>query len=195
MKKVFYLLSIALMAMAFVACSSSKNTPEGVVDAYLKAMQKNDTRKALEMFHFSKELTPEEFDEYVQMVDDKVKKQNEKKGGIESWEIQAPELAEDAQSAVVRYTVKYGDGSEDIPVKTVQCTIHHPYTPPEQNLTEIVRMTPLFPNTYVAYLTGIGRTEIMALLVCDELDGRCKKTGQKSQTKKNRSKQMSVIHK
>ena len=113
MKKVFYLLSIALMAMAFVACSSSKNTPEGVVDAYLKAMQQNDTRKALEMFHFSKELTPEEFDEYVQMVDDKVKKQNEKKGGIESWEIQAPELAEDAQSAVVRYTVKYGDGSED----------------------------------------------------------------------------------
>lgn len=113
MKKVFYLLSIALMAMAFVACSSSKNTPEGVVDAYLKAMQKNDTRKALEMFHFSKELTPEEFDEYVQMVDDKVKKQNEKKGGIESWKIQAPELAEDAQSAVVRYTVKYGDGSED----------------------------------------------------------------------------------
>lgn len=113
MKKVFYLLSIALMAMAFVACSSSKNTPEGVVDAYLKAMQKNDTRKALEMFHFSKELTPEEFDEYVQMVDDKVKKQNEKKGGIESWEIQAPELAEDAQSAVVRYTVKYGDGTED----------------------------------------------------------------------------------
>ncbi|MBR4460462.1 MAG: DUF4878 domain-containing protein [Paludibacteraceae bacterium] len=113
MKKVFYLLSIALMAMAFVACSSSKNTPEGVVDAYLKAMQKNDSRKALEMFHFSKELTPEEFDEYVQMVDDKVKKQNEKKGGIASWEIQAPELAEDAQSAVVRYTVKYGDGSED----------------------------------------------------------------------------------
>ncbi len=96
MKKVFYLLSIALMAMAFVACSSSKNTPEGVVDAYLKAMQKNDSRKALELYHFSKELTPEEFDEYVQMVDDKVKKQNEKKGGI-----------------VVRYTVKYGDGTED----------------------------------------------------------------------------------
>lgn len=113
MKKVFYLLSIALIAMAFVACSSSKNTPEGVVDAYLKAMQKNDSRKALEMFHFSKELTPEQFDEYVQMVDDKVKKQNEKKGGIVSWEIEAPELAEDAESAVVRYTVKYGDGSED----------------------------------------------------------------------------------
>ena len=113
MKKVFYLLSIALMAMAFVACSSSKNTPEGVVDAYLKAMQKNDSRKALEMYHFSKPLTDEQFEEYVQMVDDKVKKENDKKGGIVSWEIKAPEMAENAESAVVRYTVKYGDGSED----------------------------------------------------------------------------------
>ena len=113
MKKVFYLLSIALMAMAFVACSSSKNTPEGVVDAYLKAMQKNDSRKALEMYHFSKPLTDEQFEEYVQMVDDKVKKENDKKGGIVSWEIEAPEMAENAESAVVRYTVKYGNGSED----------------------------------------------------------------------------------
>ena len=113
MKKVFYLLSIALMAMAFVACSSSKNTPEGVVDAYLKAMQKNDSRKALELYHFSKPLTDEQFEEYVQMVDDKVKKENDKKGGIVSWEIEVPEMAENAESAVVRYTVKYGDGSED----------------------------------------------------------------------------------
>ncbi len=113
MKKVFYLLSIALMAMAFVACSSSKNTPEGVVDAYLKAMQKNDSRKVLEMYHFSKPLTDEQFEEYVQMVDDKVKKENDKKGGIVSWEIEAPEMAENAESAVVRYTVKYGNGSED----------------------------------------------------------------------------------
>ena len=101
------------MAMAFVACSSSKNTPEGVVDAYLKAMQKNDSRKVLEMYHFSKPLTDEQFEEYVQMVDDKVKKENDKKGGIVSWEIEAPEMAENAESAVVRYTVKYGNGSED----------------------------------------------------------------------------------
>ena len=113
MKKVINLLSIALMAIAFVACSSSKNTPEGVVDDYLKAMQQNDSRTALEMFHFSKDLTEEEFDQYVQMVDEKVTKQNAKKQGISSWEIEAPEMAEDGESAIVRYTVKYGDGSED----------------------------------------------------------------------------------
>ena len=112
MKKVLYLLSIALVALTFASCSS-KNTPEGVVDSYLKAMQQNDTRKALEMFYFSKPLTDEQFDESVQMVDDKVKKQNEKKGGIDSWTIETPEVAEDGNSAVVRYTVKYGDGSEN----------------------------------------------------------------------------------
>ena len=99
------------MAMTFVACSSS-NTPEGVVNNYLKALQKNDTRKALEMFHFSKALTEEEMDQYVQMVDEKLMKQNEKKQGIASWEINDVEMAEDGESAVVRYTVKYGDGSE-----------------------------------------------------------------------------------
>ena len=111
MKKVIYLLSIALIAIAFAACSS-KNSPEGAVNAYLKAMQKNDTRAAMEMFHFSKPLTDEEFNEYVAMVDDKVVKQNEKKQGIASWKINEVEMAEDGQSAVVSYTVKYGDGTE-----------------------------------------------------------------------------------
>ena len=113
MKKVIYLMSLALIAIAIVACSSpKKNSPEGVVNSYLKAMQKNDTRAALELFHFSKNLTDQEFDEYVQMVDDKVVKQNEKKQGIASWEIGEVKMAEDGQSAVVNYTIKYGDGTE-----------------------------------------------------------------------------------
>ena len=113
MKKVIYLVSLALIAIVIAACSSPKrNSPEGAVNAYMKAMQKNDSRAALELFHFSKNLTDQEFDEYVQMVDDKVVKQNEKKQGIASWEIGEVEMAEDGQSAVVNYTIKYGDGTE-----------------------------------------------------------------------------------
>jgi len=113
MKKVIYLMSVALIAIAFMACSSSKNTPEGVVNEYMKAMQKGDTRAALEMFHFTKELSEEDLNQYVQMVDDKVAKQNEKKQGIDSWTIDEVTMAEDGESAVVKYTVKYGDGSQD----------------------------------------------------------------------------------
>ena len=111
MKKVSYLLSAALIALTFAACSSS-NTPEGAVNAYLKALQANDSRKALEMFYFSKPVSPEAMDEYVQMVDEKVNKQNEKKQGIASWEIGEVQMAEDKASAIVPYTVKYGDGTE-----------------------------------------------------------------------------------
>lgn len=111
MKKVFYLLSAALIALTFAACSSS-NTPEGAVNAYLKALQANDSRKALEMFYFSKPVSPEAMDEYVQMVDEKVNKQNEKKQGIASWEIGEVQMAEDKASAIVPYAVKYGDGTE-----------------------------------------------------------------------------------
>lgn len=111
MKKVFYLLSAALIALTFAACSSS-NTPEGAVNAYLKALQANDSRKALEMFYFSKPVSPEAMDEYVQMVDEKVNKQNEKKQGIASWDIGEVQMAEDKASAIVSYTVRYGDGTE-----------------------------------------------------------------------------------
>jgi indolepyruvate ferredoxin oxidoreductase beta subunit len=55
------------------------------------------------------------FETYPEIEDliREVKKENDKKGGIVSWEIEAPEMAENAESAVVRYTVKYGNGSED----------------------------------------------------------------------------------
>lgn len=112
MKKVINLLSVALMALAFVACSSN-NTPEGVVTEYLKALQKNDSKKVISLFHFTKELSDEDEAQYVQMIDDKLVKQNEKKQGIASFEITETEMAEDEQSAVVRYTIHYGDGSED----------------------------------------------------------------------------------
>lgn len=111
MKKVINLLSIALMAIAFAACSSNNN-PEGVVTEYLKALQKNDSQKIISLFHFSKEMSDEDLAQYAQMIDEKVAKQNEKKQGIASYEIGEVVMAEDGQSAVVHYTIHYGDGSD-----------------------------------------------------------------------------------
>lgn len=111
MKKVINLLSIALIALAFAACSSS-NTPEGAMKNYLKAVQNNDAKAVVDMFYFSKQLTQEEHDQYVQMFAEKLTKQNEKKQGVSSYEIGEVVMAEDGNSAVVNYTVHYGDGSE-----------------------------------------------------------------------------------
>ena len=111
MKKVINLLSIALIAFAFAACSSS-NSPQGVVKAYLTAMQNNDAQAMMQTFHFNKQMADEEMERFTQMVADKIAKQNEKKQGIESFEIGEVEMAEDGQSAVVPYVVHYGDGSQ-----------------------------------------------------------------------------------
>lgn len=111
MKKVINLLSIALIALAFAACSSS-NTPEGAMKNYLKAVQNNDAKAVVDMFYFSKQLSQEEHDQYVQMFAEKLTKQNEKKQGVSSYEIGEVVMAEDGNSAVVNYTVHYGDGTE-----------------------------------------------------------------------------------
>ena len=110
MKKVINLLSIALIAFAFVACSS--NSPKGVVKKYLTAMQNNDAEAMIQTFHFNKEMSDEEMDQFTQMIADKLSKQNEKKQGIASFEIGEVEMAEDGQSATVPYVVHYGDGSQ-----------------------------------------------------------------------------------
>ena len=110
MKKVMNLLSLALVMAVFAACSST-GSPESVVKAYLKALQNNDSQKVVELFHFSKEMSEKELNGYAQMIDEKVSKQNEKKQGIASYEIDEVVMAENEESAVVRYTIHYGDGT------------------------------------------------------------------------------------
>ena len=65
--------------------------------------------------------------------------------------------------------------TEDKPVKAVQCRIHDPNSPPELNLSEIVRMAAVFPKSHIADLPRMSRTKIMALLIGDELDRRGRK--------------------
>ena len=47
MKKLFRLMSVAILAMLFAACSS--NTPEAVVKSYIKSMQKGDYATAVKL--------------------------------------------------------------------------------------------------------------------------------------------------
>lgn len=64
--------------------------------------------------------------------------------------------------------------SADEPVNAVHGGVHDPYAPPESHLAEVVRVSSAFPQTYVAVLAGVGGTEVVYLLVRNELDGcRC----------------------
>jgi hypothetical protein len=109
MKKIFSILSLALVALAFVSCS--KNSPEGVVQEYVTCMQKGQYEEAIDLFQFKKEPTDEQKQQYASVLRDKVGKEIDKKGGISGVEVTNAEMAEDGNSANVSYTIKYGDGT------------------------------------------------------------------------------------
>lgn len=109
MKKVLSILSLALVALAFVSCS--KNTPEAVVEQYVSALQAGQYEEAIDLFYFKKDLSDDQKQQYVSMMREKWGKELDKKGGITGFEITNVETTSDGNSAVVSYVMKYGDGT------------------------------------------------------------------------------------
>jgi len=94
MKKMFRLMAMAIVVLAFAACGSN-NTPEGAVEKMLKSYQKGDYAAVIDQMHFSKELSKDDKAQLVQMFEEKDAPEVEKKGGIASYDIAEAEVAED----------------------------------------------------------------------------------------------------
>ena len=109
MKKILSVLSLALVALAFVSCNS--NSPEAVVQEYVADLQTGKYEEAIDLFYFKKNLTDADKQQYVSMMKDKWGKEIEKNGGITGVEITNVSVAEDGNSANVKYILKYGDGT------------------------------------------------------------------------------------
>ena len=110
MKRLIQLFAVALISVCFAACTSS-NTPEGVTKAYLSEIQKGNYEKALRLYFNKSERTQEDEKEILQMFEEKMKSTMEKKQGITSFEVGVAEISEEGNSAVVPYTINYGDGT------------------------------------------------------------------------------------
>lgn len=113
MKHLTRLMSIVLIAMAAVACSGGSNSPEATVKNYLSFVQKGKIDKALDLVYFKNELTKEDKDQLVQLFSEKIKSEYEKKGGLQSFEIGEATVSEDGNSAKVKYTLKFGNGTTE----------------------------------------------------------------------------------
>ena len=119
MKKLCHLMAIAIVALTFAACGKSAS-PEGAVDACLKSYQKSDYVGMINQFYFKNDLTDDQKEQYAALLQGKLGPEVEKKGGIASYSIDETEMAEDGQSAVVKYTINFGNGtSSDDTMKVV----------------------------------------------------------------------------
>ena len=103
MKKLFGLMAIAIVAFAFSACGSKNDTPEAAVDGYLKCMQKMDFDGLKDVVYFESE---QEQEQMIQAFKEKAKDEEFRKYmQIDSYEIGEVDMAEDGQSAKVKYEV------------------------------------------------------------------------------------------
>lgn len=111
MKNLFRLMAMALVVFAMTACGKS-STPEGAANTFLKSYQKGDYAALVDQMHFTKQASDEDKAQFAELLKAKVGPEVEKKGGIASFDIDETKVAEDCQSAVVNYTLHFGDGSE-----------------------------------------------------------------------------------
>lgn len=105
MNKLIRLMSVALMALFFAACSS--NSPEATVKSYLKDIQKGDYVAAVALMNIE-----DENGEFAAMMEEKGKKVIDQKGGIASFEVGKAEISEDGKKANVPYTITFGNGEK-----------------------------------------------------------------------------------
>lgn len=105
MNKLIRLMSVALMALFFAACSS--NSPEATVKSYLKNIQKGDYVAAVALMNIE-----DENGEFAAMMEEKGKKVINQKGGIASFEVGKAEISEDGKKANVPYTITFGNGEK-----------------------------------------------------------------------------------
>lgn len=108
MRKIISILSVALVAIIFAACSS--NSPAGVVERYSKCMQDGKYMEAVELFHFKKELD-EDQKKYLAAIVERAGEQYKEKGGIASVKVDKVEMDESGESAKVSYTTTFGNGT------------------------------------------------------------------------------------
>ena len=116
MKKLVLFRVIVVAMLAFVSCSSGGSTPADALKNYATALQDGKYEKFVDGINFSN-ATPDQQKEaregFVALVKEKGAKEFEKKGGFKGFEILSEEIAEDGNSAVVKFKQIYGNGEEE----------------------------------------------------------------------------------
>ena len=109
MKKVLFAIAICFITMAALSsCSSHDNTPEGVAKAAVECLKAKDYKGYMDLTSATKEQK-----EAMTAMLQKVGKQTDEKGGVESYEIVDQEIDEEKGTATVNVKVTYGNGDTE----------------------------------------------------------------------------------
>lgn len=109
MKKMIAIMTLCLMMVGvMVSCCGDSNTPTAVAIKSMKCIQEKDYEGLVNLVNASEQ----EKQGLLALFQEKLSKQDEKNGGIKSFEAINEEIDEEKGTAVVTMKVLYNDGSE-----------------------------------------------------------------------------------
>lgn len=110
MKKLLRNLFGLICMLVMVSCGD--DTPTAVAEGYLDDLKAGKYQELVDNLHFKKEISDNNKQQLVLMLEDKATKTIEKKGAIQSYEIISEEIAENGEKAVVRYNLNYANDTD-----------------------------------------------------------------------------------
>lgn len=109
MKKVLAILAVAA-AILCVSCKGGEKkaaTPEDTAKTALEALKKSDYKAFVNTYN----LSDDDKQMLVSVIEEKMKEQMDEKGGITGYELGETQI--DGENATVASKIKYADGSEE----------------------------------------------------------------------------------
>lgn len=120
MKKLFRFVVAVVAIMAMASCGGGGNTPKGVTEQFIKAIQKQDGKKMAELVYFKEDKAPKtdaEKEQLAAMMQSKVSTTYANNGELKSYEILSEEISEDGTEAVVETKMEFEKKTSEDKIK------------------------------------------------------------------------------
>ena len=109
---------MAMLAMA--SCGGGGNSPKGVAEQFIKAVQQQDGKKMAELVYYEEGKEPKtdaEKDQLAAMMQSKVSTTYANNGELKSYEILSEEISEDGNEAVVNAKMEFEKKTSEDKIK------------------------------------------------------------------------------
>ena len=120
MKKLLGLVAIVAAMFAITSCGGGGNTPKGVTEQFIKAIQEQDGEKMAELVYYKEGKAPSSDAEKQQaaaMMTSKASMTYQNNGALKCYEILSEEISEDGNEAVVKTKIEFEKKTDEDDVK------------------------------------------------------------------------------
>lgn len=120
MKKLFGFMVAVVAMLAMASCGGGGNSPKGVAEQFIKAVQKQDGKKMAELVYYEEGKAPKsdaEKDQVAAMMQSKASTTYANNGELKSYEILSEEISEDGTEAVVKAKMEFEKKTSDDDIK------------------------------------------------------------------------------